>query len=102
MRTLKRIMVLAAIGLAFVITLALTSCKGTGKFYYRGSIKNAVIEITSDKWIETFNGKTTESNIEWISDTIFKKDTYLYYSDGDFFYCIEHPTQWCSKKVIED
>ena len=82
--------------------LLLASCKGTGKFYYRGSTKNAVIEITSDKWIETFNGKTTESNIEWISDTIFKKDTYLYYCDGDFFYCIEHPAQWCSKKVIED
>lgn len=102
MKALKRIMVLAAIGLALVFTLALTSCKGTGKFYYRGSTKNAVIEITSDKWIETFNGKTTESNIEWISDTIFKKDTYLYYSDGTFFYCIEHPVQWFSKKAIED
>ena len=82
--------------------LLLASCKCTGKYYYRGNENNAILEISGDKWISTYKGLTTEKSIEWISDTVFKKDTYLYYCDGDFIYSIEHPSEWYSSKPVSD
>ena len=82
--------------------LLLASCKGNGKYYYRGNENNAVLEISGDKWIETYDGRTIEKDIEWISDTIFKYGTRLYYCDGDFIYSIEHPVEWYSSKPVSD
>ena len=82
--------------------LLLASCKGTGKYYYRGKENNEIIEITSSKWISTYKGLTTEKSIEWISDTVFKKDTYLYYCDGDIICSLEHTYEWYSSKPVSD
>ena len=82
--------------------LLLASCKGTGKYYYRGNENNAVLEISGDKWIETYEGRTIEKNIEWVSDNVFKKDTYLYYCDGGIVYSIERTYEWYSSKPVSD
>jgi len=89
MRTLKRIMVLAAIGLAFVFTLALTSCKGTGTYYMKGH-EASEIKITSEYWIT----KTSSYKIEWVDDNYFVYNTTLYYCNGDFMYNTKYPEYW--------
>ena len=99
---LKKLRFLIILFAVLGCVLLLASCKGTGKYYYRGNENNEIIEITSSKWISTYKGVTTEKNIEWVSDTVFKKDNYLFYCDGGFFYNIEHPTQWYSSKPVSD
>ena len=82
--------------------LLLASCKGTGKYYYRGNENNETIEITSSEWISTYKGQTFKYNIEWISDTVFKRESYLYYCDGGIVYALERTYEWYSKKAIEE
>ena len=82
--------------------LLLASCKGTGKYYFYGNEKGTVIEITSSKWIETYEGKTREFNIEWLSDNTFKMSSDIFYCDGGLMYNIKHPTSWYSSKPVEN
>ena len=90
MKAIKRIMVLAAIGLALVFTLALTSCKGTGTYYMKGH-EASEIKITSTEWIVK-NGQTYK--ITWVDDNYFLYGSTLYYCNGDFMYNTSKPEYW--------
>lgn len=94
MKIIKKFVVLAA--LILITTISLTSCKGTGTYYFNGQA-DRYVEITGSEMIQ--GGKSYE--IEWVGDNHFYFAGHLYYCDGSTMYDTNHPTLWYSSKIID-